>query len=154
MIRRLNRRFGIRYWFLKDRHKKCVWVEPDEDDLATADRECVLHFWAYWDAWARAAKESHPKWKVNDCPADGPPQWRHLRPDVFVVDGERPAFYLHGPATSELPGRAYSVHPLGRADAYHVRVGSPEECSCECLGYESRRICRHILALLVIEGER
>ena len=47
----------------------------------------------------------------------------------------------------DIGGRGFVVHRLGLGPAYHVRIGSPRESSCECLGYLSRGQCRHVLGL-------
>jgi hypothetical protein len=35
-------------------------------------------------------------------------------------------------------------------ELFHVRIGAPRDCSCECLGYLRRQRCRHILGLLAL----
>ena len=47
-------------------------------------------------------------------------------------------------------GRGFAVHKLGFGSLYHVRVGEPEDCSCECLGFCYRNRCRHVLGLLAL----
>jgi hypothetical protein len=57
-------------------------------------------------------------------------------------------------ALREIPcfigGRGFVVHRLGLGVPYHVRVGVPRDCSCECLGFLYRNRCRHILGLLAL----
>ena len=37
---------------------------------------------------------------------------------------------------------------------YHVRIGTAEECSCECLGFLRHGYCRHVLGLqALVQGE-
>ncbi len=52
-------------------------------------------------------------------------------------------------------GRGFAVHRLGLGNLYHVRVGQPTECTCECKGFLYRNQCRHILGLqaLIREGK-
>ena len=73
---------------------------------------------------------------------------------VFSVtaDGEE-AFYALREVTCDIGGRGFEVHRLGLGALYHVRVGSPRECSCECMGFLHRRTCRHVLGLLALIRE-
>jgi hypothetical protein len=48
----------------------------------------------------------------------------------------------------DIGGRGFAVHRLGLGRLYHVRVGTPSECSCECLGFLRHGNCRHVLGLL------
>ncbi|MGL6096779.1 MAG: SWIM zinc finger family protein, partial [Fimbriiglobus sp.] len=47
----------------------------------------------------------------------------------------------------EIGGRGFAVHRLGLGTLYHVRVGSPADCSCECLGFLRWDRCKHVLGL-------
>jgi hypothetical protein len=47
----------------------------------------------------------------------------------------------------EIGGRGFAMHRTGLGMLYHVRVGAPEDCSCECLGYLRHGYCRHLLGL-------
>lgn len=51
-------------------------------------------------------------------------------------------------------GRGFEILRHGREIIYHVRVGLPEECTCECKGFLVRNQCRHvqILKTLVRQG--
>jgi hypothetical protein len=42
------------------------------------------------------------------------------------------------------------VHRWRTRRFYHVRIGEPGDCSCECLGFLFRRRCRHVLGLRVL----
>jgi hypothetical protein len=44
-------------------------------------------------------------------------------------------------------GRGFAVHRLGLGTLYHLRVGEPRDCMCECLGFLYRNNCRHVLGL-------
>jgi hypothetical protein len=65
--------------------------------------------------------------------------------------GDTPiAYYVFRPIPCDIGGRGFTVYRLGRRRAYHVRVGPPDDCSCECLGYLYKRRCRHIQGLLTL----
>ncbi len=67
---------------------------------------------------------------------------------VFCVrqGGERSYYAVHE-IPCDIGGRGFAVHRLGLGTLYHVRVGTPEECSCECLGFLRHGHCRHVLGL-------
>ena len=70
---------------------------------------------------------------------------------VFCVTaGDESAFYTIREIPCEIGGRGFTVHRLGLGNLYHVRVGTPEECSCECKGFLRWGHCRHILGLLAL----
>jgi hypothetical protein len=70
---------------------------------------------------------------------------------VFCVTaGGRSSFYTLHEIPCFIGGRGFAVHRLGLGTLYHVRVGRPQDCSCECLGFLSRGRCRHILGLLAL----
>jgi hypothetical protein len=64
-----------------------------------------------------------------------------------ITVGGRSQFYTFREIRCDIGGRGFAVHRLGLGSLYHVRVGRPEECSCECLGFLSRTSCRHVLGL-------
>ena len=67
---------------------------------------------------------------------------------VFVVRvGEEAALYPFREIPCFIGGRGFVVHRWGTRRWYHVRIGEPSECSCECLGYLFRRRCRHVQGL-------
>jgi SWIM zinc finger len=67
---------------------------------------------------------------------------------VFSIhDRRQTVFYAFREIPCSIGGRGFAVHKLGLGNLYHVRVGSWEECSCECLGFLSSGMCRHVLAL-------
>src|SRR5262245_49387453 len=73
---------------------------------------------------------------------------------VFSISaGRATAFYTMREIPCQIGGRGFAVHRLGLGTLYHVRVGRPEECSCECLGYLAHGHCRHILGLLALLRE-
>jgi hypothetical protein len=74
---------------------------------------------------------------------------------VFCLStGRGSAFYVFREIPCFIGGRGFAVHRLGLGQLYHVRIGKPEECSCECLGFLSRGRCRHILGLLALLRRR
>lgn len=50
----------------------------------------------------------------------------------------------------EIGGRGFEVHRTGLGTLYHVRVGEPQDCSCECKGFYRWGYCRHVLGLLAL----
>jgi hypothetical protein len=70
---------------------------------------------------------------------------------VFSVTAAgRTTFYTLHELLCEIGGRGFAVHRLGLGSLYHVRVGPPEDCSCECKGFLYRGYCRHVLGLLAL----
>jgi SWIM zinc finger len=67
-----------------------------------------------------------------------------------ITIGPRSWFYTIREIRCEIGGRGFAVHRLGLGTLYHVRVGPPEECSCECLGYLRYGRCRHVMGLLAL----
>ena len=86
-----------------------------------------------------------------------PPQPRTIKlllpPDdrgvgVFrITSGKLTHCYTFKEIRCDIGGRGFVVHRLGLGTVYHVRVGRPADCSCECLGFLSRGRCRHVLGL-------
>jgi len=67
---------------------------------------------------------------------------------IFCIrDSRRAVFYAFQEIPCTIGGRGFAVHKLGLGTLYHVRVGRREDCSCECLGFLSRGLCRHVLGL-------
>jgi len=74
---------------------------------------------------------------------------------VFRVRaGRTVTHYAFHEIRCDIGGRGFGVHRLGLGTLYHVRVGRPEDCSCECLGFLRHGYCRHILGLDVLVRER
>ena len=70
---------------------------------------------------------------------------------VFSVTvGNRPCFYTLHEIACEIGGRGFAIHRTGLGTLYHVRVGRPTDCTCECKGFLYRNSCRHILGLLAL----
>jgi hypothetical protein len=73
---------------------------------------------------------------------------------VFCVSvGAVSTFYTLHEIRCDIGGRGFEVHRLGLGNLYHVRVGEPADCSCECLGYLAHGHCRHLLGLLALIKE-
>lgn len=64
-------------------------------------------------------------------------------------------FYTFREIPCEIGGRGFAVHRLGQGTLYHVRVGEPEDRSCECLGFLRWGQCKHIggLSALIRQGK-
>lgn len=70
------------------------------------------------------------------------------RVGVFWIRvGDELALYPFHEIRCDIGGRGFAVHRWGTRRWYHVRVGVPADCSCECLGFLFRRRCRHVLGL-------
>jgi hypothetical protein len=68
---------------------------------------------------------------------------------VFCVNDKKSEVnYVFREIPCEIGGRGFAVHRLGLGQLYHVRVGKPVECSCECLGFLAHGGCKHIQGLL------
>ncbi|MBA4062852.1 MAG: hypothetical protein C0501_03935 [Isosphaera sp.] len=69
-------------------------------------------------------------------------------------EGAKAQFYAFREIRCEIGGRGFAVHRLGRGVLYHVRVGAPDDPSCECLGFLRWGRCKHVagLAALVSRG--
>ena len=75
---------------------------------------------------------------------------------VFCVsDGKKSQFYTFREIPCEIGGRGFAVHRLGRGTLYHVRVGDPDDSSCECMGFLRWGRCKHVAALgtLIRDGQ-
>ena len=74
---------------------------------------------------------------------------------VFVLrEGKRASYYAIHEIPCEIGGRAFAAHRLGLGTLYHIRVGGPDECSCECLGFLRHGHCKHIDGLQVLLESR
>ena len=69
---------------------------------------------------------------------------------VRITLGKRHFFYAVKQIPCEIGGRGFAMHRLGVAPLYHVRVGRPEQLSCECKGYYRHGHCKHIRGLLAL----
>lgn len=79
------------------------------------------------------------------------PRDRHGLLVVRIEAGRDVAHYVVREIACEIGGRGFAVQRLGLGPLYHVRIGPPSECSCECRGFLYRTSCRHILGLLALD---
>lgn len=67
---------------------------------------------------------------------------------VFCIsEGKKSQFYVLREIPCEIGGRGFAVHRLGLGNLYHVRVGKPDDTSCECLGFLRWGRCKHVAGL-------
>jgi hypothetical protein len=71
---------------------------------------------------------------------------------MSITKDRQTNYYVFREIPCEIGGRAFALHRLGLGNLYHVRVGKPEECSCECMGFLHHRKCKHVLGLLALTG--
>ena len=71
-----------------------------------------------------------------------------------ITVGPRSQFYTFREIRCDIGGRGFAVHRLGLGELYHVRVGRPADCSCECLGFLRWGHCRHVLGLRALMRQR
>ena len=69
---------------------------------------------------------------------------------ISVSTGKEPVYYTVVEIPCEIGGRGFAMHKLGMGPLYHVRVGGPEDCSCECMGYLRHGYCKHVMGLLAL----
>ncbi len=92
--------------------------------------------------------------------AERPPRVIRLirPPDAFgvgllsITQDRRTYYYVFKEIRCDIGGRGFAVHRLGLANLYHVRVSSPRDNSCDCLGFLSRGRCKHVLGLTALIG--
>ncbi len=74
---------------------------------------------------------------------------------LSIVAKRDSAIYAFCEIPCEIGGRGFAVHRLGLGNLYHVRVGAPSDCSCECMGFLRHGHCRHIegLQALIERGD-
>src|SRR5262245_25320739 len=66
---------------------------------------------------------------------------------VRITLGKKHGFYAVKEIQSEIGGRGFAMHRLGVAPLYYVRVGRPEDSSCECKGFYRHGHCKHVQGL-------
>lgn len=67
----------------------------------------------------------------------------------------RRTYYVFVEIPCAIGGRGFAMHILGLGTVYHVRIGSRDDDSCECLGFLRHGYCRHVLGLhALVAGER
>lgn len=72
---------------------------------------------------------------------------------VFAIKTKKGTqHYAFKEVPCEIGGRAFALHRLGLGELYHVRIGRPTDCSCECLGFLRHGQCKHLQALAALMG--
>jgi hypothetical protein len=75
---------------------------------------------------------------------------------IRLTVGKEAADYLIRQIHSDLPGRAFEIEKLDSklrtVEVYHVIVGQPRDCSCECRGFLRWNRCKHIAGLLALDA--
>ncbi len=71
---------------------------------------------------------------------------------VALVVKKDSSFYVFKEIPCTIGGRGFAMHRLGLGDLYHVRVGVPEDLSCECLGFLAHGHCKHVQSLHALIG--
>ena len=71
---------------------------------------------------------------------------------LAITTRGKTAFYVFKEIVSAIGGRGFEMHRLGMGPVYHVRVGTPKECTCECMGFYRHGNCKHIQGLLALVG--
>jgi len=69
---------------------------------------------------------------------------------ICVTLGHRSNYYTIVEIPCQIGGRGFVIHRLGLGTVYHVRVGQPADCECECKGFLYHGYCRHVLGLLAL----
>ncbi|CAN5522889.1 hypothetical protein BH11PLA2_BH11PLA2_21880 [soil metagenome] len=64
-----------------------------------------------------------------------------------ITQGSVTHWYAFKEIPCEIGGRGFTIHKLGLGEVYHVRVGDPGDCSCECLGFLRHDHCKHVAGL-------
>ncbi|MGL4550037.1 MAG: SWIM zinc finger family protein [Gemmataceae bacterium] len=67
-----------------------------------------------------------------------------------LTAGGEAAYYTLREIVCEIGGRGFAVHRTGLGTLYHVRVGEPEDCDCDCLGFLRHGHCKHVMGLLAL----
>ena len=73
---------------------------------------------------------------------------------VALTANKKTTFYVFKEIPTEIGGRGFIMHRLGLGNVYHVRVGTPEQCSCECLGFYRHGKCKHVQGMAALVGHR
>lgn len=61
--------------------------------------------------------------------------------------GKKSSVYWFRPIPCDLEGRGFELRKFHSPVVYHVRVGQPRECDCDCLGFMHHRHCKHVEGL-------
>ena len=69
---------------------------------------------------------------------------------LCLTTGDEATFYTLCEIPCEIGGRGFALHRTGLGTLYHVRIGTPEECDCDCMGFLRHGHCKHVLGLLAL----
>ena len=72
---------------------------------------------------------------------------------LALFAGKKTHFYAFKEIRSQIGGRAFALHRMDADEVYHVRIGQPQQCSCECMGYLRHGNCKHLKGLLALTGQ-
>jgi hypothetical protein len=78
------------------------------------------------------------------------PPNRHGVGVFCIAASKKSQFYTFREIQCEIGGRGFAVHRLGRGTLYHVRVGAPDDSSCECMGFLRWGRCKHVAGLTAL----
>jgi hypothetical protein len=68
-----------------------------------------------------------------------------------VKAGRRLTYYLYREIPCDVGGRGWEVWRLTASEPYNCRTGDrASEICCDCIGFEARGLCRHVLALMAL----
>jgi hypothetical protein len=100
-----------------------------------------------------------PPFEPSAAPAQSPRTIRLMRAPgadgvgiLCIAKDRRSNYYVFQEIRCDIGGRGFAVHRLGLGNVYHVRVGRPHECACDCLGCLRHGHCKHILGLSALIG--
>jgi hypothetical protein len=71
---------------------------------------------------------------------------------LSITKNRRTTHYTFQEIRCDIGGRGFAVHRLGLGSVYHVRVGQPRDCTCDCLGFLQHGHCKHVLGLQALIG--
>ena len=71
---------------------------------------------------------------------------------LAVASKKDTQFYVFKEIGCAIGGRGFTIHRLGLGEVYHVRVGTPAESTCECLGFLRHGRCKHLQGLSALVG--
>ncbi|MCS6851566.1 MAG: SWIM zinc finger family protein [Gemmataceae bacterium] len=67
-----------------------------------------------------------------------------------IASGKQVIYYVFREIPCTVGGRGFLVQQVGTRISWAVRVGRPQDCSCECLGFLYGNRCRHVQGLLTL----
>jgi hypothetical protein len=71
---------------------------------------------------------------------------------LCITRDRRSTYYVFHEIRCDIGGRGFAVHRLGLGHLYHVRIGRPRDCACDCLGFLRHGHCKHVLGLSALIG--